>query len=251
MSNLVRTIFRNMKKPSISSGAARRSRIATNLPGVARPRTRKAGDATREKILDAAEGLFAENGFHGTSMRQVAEASDARIALVTYHFGTKDLLFDKVIERRASVMAYHRIQALDLARQRASDGPIPLKDLVEGYVWPFVERSVHGGQGWKHYSLVISRLANSPSAAKVISKHFDAVARQYLVEFRRTMPDVSETDVYHGFSFMVGAMVALSAEPGRVELLSVGRFASTDLTQAYQRLVPFLISGFEGLAVAD
>ncbi|KVH68391.1 hypothetical protein WJ42_34645 [Burkholderia cepacia] len=251
MSNFARPIVRNMKKPTISSGTAQRSRNVPNLPGVARPRTRKAGDATRERILDAAEALFAETGFHGTSMRQVAETSDARIALVTYHFGTKDLLFDKVIERRASVMAHYRIQALDLARQRASDGPIQLKDLVEGYVWPFVERSVNGGRGWKNYSLVISRLANSPNSAKVISKHFDAVARQYLVEFRRTMPGVSEADVYHGFSFMVGTMVALSAEPGRVELLSVGRFASTDLTQVYQRLVPFLISGFEGLAVVE
>ncbi|MGA7817317.1 TetR/AcrR family transcriptional regulator [Caballeronia sp.] len=195
-------------------------------------------------MLDAAENLFARHGFHGTSMRDVAEASDARIALVTYHFGTKDLLFDKMIERRASVMAHHRIQALDLARQRAQDGPIPLKDLVEGYVWPFVERSTNGGHGWKSYSLVVARLANSPDWAKVISKHFDAVARQYLAEFRKTLPEVSEEDVHHGFSFMVGAMVALIAEPGRVETLSTGRVGSSDLRRVYERLVPFLVGGF-------
>ncbi|WP_082855549.1 TetR/AcrR family transcriptional regulator [Paraburkholderia phytofirmans] len=236
-----------MKKVSVPTVPEKRNGIAQSVPGVVRQGARKAGDATREKMLDAAEELFANNGFHGTSMRDVAEASDARIALVTYHFGTKDLLFDKVVERRASVMAHRRIQALDAARLRTPEGPLPIKDLVEGYVWPFVERSADGGQGWKSYSRLVARLANSPDWAKIISKHYDAVARQYVVEFRKALPDVSEEDVHHGFSFMVGAMVALIAEPGRVEALSTGRFAASDLRHVYDRLVPFLVAGFHSL----
>ncbi|MGH8436103.1 MAG: TetR/AcrR family transcriptional regulator [Pseudomonas sp.] len=198
-------------------------------------------------MLDAAEALFAKDGYHGTSMRDVAEATESGIALVTYHFGTKDVLFNKVVERRASFMAHQRILALDAARARAADGPVALRDLVAGYVWPFIERSANGGPGWKNYALLVARLANSPDWAKVISDHYDAVARQYVAEFRRALPTVREEDVYHAFSFMVGSMLALGAEPRRVENLSFGKYKSDKLERGYDILLPFLVGGFEAL----
>jgi len=199
-------------------------------------------------MLDGAEALFAMHGYHGTSMRDVANATNTRIALVTYHFGTKDILFSKVVERRASYMAHQRILALDAAKAKAKNGPIPLKELVAGYVWPFVERSAHGGQGWKNYSLLVARLGNTPDWAKVISDYYDPIARQYIVEFRKTLPDVEDEDIHHAFSFMVGSMLALIAEPGRVENLSYGKFKSTRPDHVYQRMLPFLVGGFSAMA---
>jgi hypothetical protein len=89
-------------------------------------------------------------------------------------------------------MALQRIRALDAARSRARAATVPIRELVEGCVWPFVERSTNGGQGWKSYSLLVARLANSPVWANVISDHYDAVARQYLAEFCRSLPKVDE-----------------------------------------------------------
>lgn len=218
-----------------------------HVPGVARANGRKAGDATRERMLDAAEVLFALDGFHGTSMREVAVQSDARLALVAYHFGTKEALFDRVVERRASYMAHQRMQLLDAARSRAGDGPIPLEDLVAGYVKPFVERSSNGGRGWKHYALLVARASNAPDYAKVIGVHYNAVARLYLSEFFRTLPAVQEERIVHAFSFMVGTMLSLVAEPGRVESLSSGRYASRDLERVFSTMLPFLVSGFSAL----
>lgn len=232
-----------MKKTASTTAADR-----VSLPGVSRSSPRKSGEATRERMLDGAEALFAMHGYHGTSMRDVAEATDSQIALVTYHFGTKDILFSKVVERRASYMGHQRILALDAARAKAGHSPIPLEELVAGYVRPFVERSVHGGQGWKNYSLLVARLGNTPDWAKVISDHYDPIARQYIVEFRKSLPGVVEEDVYHGFSFMVGAMLAIIAEPGRVESLSFGQFKSTRIDHVYQRMLPFLVGGFSAMA---
>lgn len=146
-------------------------------------------------------------------------------------------------------MAHQRILALDSARARATDAPIPLRDLVAGYVWPFVERSANGGQGWKNYALLVARLANSPDWAKVISDHYDAVARQYVAEFRRALPTVSDEDVFHAFSFMVGTMLALVAEPRRVESLSLGKYRSDNLERVFTTMLPFLVGGFEALVM--
>jgi len=49
-------------------------------------------------ILDAARGLFAEQGFRGTTMRAVAERAGVDLALVHYYFETKAKLFDAVVE---------------------------------------------------------------------------------------------------------------------------------------------------------
>ena len=208
---------------------------------------RKAGQATRERMLDSAEELFAAQGYNGTSMRDVARKVEAPIALVTYHFESKENLFDRVIERRASYMALARIKALDEARTAAGNGPIPLQALIEGYVWPFIERSSRGGPGWKNYSQLVARLANSPRWTPVISKHYDGVARQYVGEFRRALPSIGEADVYHAFNFMAGTMVCAVAEPGRVEKLSQGRHVASDLEDLFDRMIPFLVAGFRSM----
>ncbi len=198
-------------------------------------------------MLDAAEELFAAHGFHGTSMRDVAVAMGCGIALVTYHFGTKDVLFSTVIKRRAAYMAHERILALDQARAKAKGKPVPVEDIVTGYVWPFVERSAAGGRGWKNYSLFIARHANSPEFAKVIDQHYDPVARQYLNELERTFPSMPQVDLYYAFSLMVGAMVSIVAEPGRVENLSSGLIKASDAEAAFQRMLPFFSAGFRAL----
>jgi AcrR family transcriptional regulator len=216
-------------------------------PGITRANTRRDGAGTRERILDAAEELFAIHGFHGTSMRDVAEVIGSGIALVTYHFGTKDVLFSTVIKRRAAYMAHERILALDAARARVQGKALPVEDLVSGYVWPFVERSVAGGKGWKNYSLFVARHANSPEFSKILSEHYDPVARQYLNEFERTFPGMPQKDLYYAFSFMVGAMVATVAEPGRVEHLSFGQIKASDVEEVFKRMLPFLSAGFKSL----
>ena len=46
------------------------------------------GQGTRERILKAAEALFAERGFETVSLRDITGAADANVAAVNYHFGS-------------------------------------------------------------------------------------------------------------------------------------------------------------------
>jgi TetR/AcrR family transcriptional regulator len=56
-------------------------------------------EATRNTILDAAERIFAERGFAGTSMRELAREAQTSQALLHHHFGTKAGLYDAVKQR--------------------------------------------------------------------------------------------------------------------------------------------------------
>src|SRR6476469_2045809 len=65
---------------------------------MARPRKEAAGD-TREKILRAALEQFAQNSFHGTSMREVAKAVGVRESALYHHFKSKDAILSALVER--------------------------------------------------------------------------------------------------------------------------------------------------------
>ena len=48
---------------------------------------------TKQRLLDAAEVLFAEKGFDGVSIRELAAAADVNVAAVNYHFQGKQNLY--------------------------------------------------------------------------------------------------------------------------------------------------------------
>src|SRR3954463_14130642 len=74
-----------------------------------RPRKEAGGD-TREKILRVALEQFAQNSFHGTSMREVAKAVGVRESALYHHFESKDAILAALVERhgpgRALVLAH-------------------------------------------------------------------------------------------------------------------------------------------------
>jgi len=55
----------------------------------------------REHILVAAEDLFAEKGFDGTSVRDIAQQAGVNLAMISYYFGSKEKLLESLIEFRA------------------------------------------------------------------------------------------------------------------------------------------------------
>src|SRR5689334_11247838 len=58
----------------------------------------------KEKILEAAEILFAEHGYEGTSIRQLAKKAEVNIAMISYYFGSKEKLFEELVEHRSSIL---------------------------------------------------------------------------------------------------------------------------------------------------
>ncbi|MCB0079823.1 MAG: TetR/AcrR family transcriptional regulator [Caldilineaceae bacterium] len=55
------------------------------------------GQQTRERLLDAAVRLFAEHGYHGASMRQIAESADVAVGGIYNHFRNKEEILTAVI----------------------------------------------------------------------------------------------------------------------------------------------------------
>ena len=58
----------------------------------------------REIILSTAMKLFGQKGFEGTSVREIASGADVNPAMISYYFGSKEKLFEKLVEQKASFL---------------------------------------------------------------------------------------------------------------------------------------------------
>src|SRR5688500_20384695 len=73
------------------------------------PNTNPDSAQTRERLLDAAEKLFAEQGFHSASVRDITREAKCNIASVNYHFGGKSNLYREVFLRRLRDLRERRL----------------------------------------------------------------------------------------------------------------------------------------------
>lgn len=98
----------------------------------------------QDRLLDAAEQLFSEHGFDGTSVRDIAAAAGCNIAAVNYYFGSKDNLYTEVWRRQLVQMRDARLQAIEQVMSE-SDGKPSLEDLLKSFanafIGPFVDES--------------------------------------------------------------------------------------------------------------
>jgi AcrR family transcriptional regulator len=99
------------------------------------------GAQTRERLLDAAERLFAENGFAATSVRDITAAASSNIAAVNYHFGGKHNLYHEVFRRRMAAMRDQRIASIRQVQGGANSLEGVLYAFATAFLQPLVDRS--------------------------------------------------------------------------------------------------------------
>jgi AcrR family transcriptional regulator len=58
----------------------------------------------KEKIIQSATKLFSTQGFEGTSVREIASDAGVNVAMINYYFGSKEKLFESVVEYRAAFL---------------------------------------------------------------------------------------------------------------------------------------------------
>ena len=94
--------------------------------------------STSEQILDAAEKLFSQTGYHATTLRNITQEAKVNLAAVNYHFGSKEELVNAVIERRIVPINNIRMKMLNEIEKKTEtqnyqpDTSEILKALIEG-----------------------------------------------------------------------------------------------------------------------
>ncbi len=170
---------------------------------------------TRTQLLDAAERLFAERGFPGTSVRAIADLAGANLAAVGYHFGSKADLLAAVVRRVIEPITAAQTAGLDRLLARTPDPQVT--DLVEAFAGPLFDEMPAGDEGGARTSRLIVRIIGDPSEEMRTwtGSAEDAVRDRYLAAFGRALPGLSEEELW----FRIRGMLAVTAVD-RVEVHS-------------------------------
>ncbi|WP_175856469.1 TetR/AcrR family transcriptional regulator [Burkholderia anthina] len=192
----------------------------------------------RERVLDAAERLFAEGGFDGVSMRDIATTAQVGLPLIVYHFETKRNLYRSLFERRKTVLEA-RLAALHSPVDAGED---PIEHIVRAFVVPVIQ--IQGTEAGIAYAKLVAREASDPRESErgIVADYFDPFAKEFVKAIRKALPGHDTRYANWAYLFAVGALV-MSVFDRRIERISSGKVKPDDLRRKTEYLVNFIAAG--------
>lgn len=193
-------------------------------------------------ILLAAEKLFAQRGYHGVSLREIAAEAGVPLALVGYYFGAKHELFHAIFAHwRPTIEA--RLALLRDAVARTQPQPEALHRIVRAFVEP-VLRMRTSPEG-EFYALLVSRelLYVRDETDRVLREFFDPLAHAFIDALHTVRPQASRAQAAWSYQFALGALLHHISDR-RVQRLSRGSNQPNDAAAA-PLLIRFITAGID------
>ncbi len=232
----------------LAAKAPRKSAAKVSATPKAGRRMSRAGSDTRGKLLDAAERLFADNGYDGTSLRDIAVRAQQHVALSTYHFGTKERLFEEVIQRRAADMEAIRLAGLDKINASTLSSSEAVRALIEAYALPMIRARYGSSRQWQAHVRLLSQLISVKRWVPLIRKHYDTCGVRFIAKFEEVLPNANREAVLDSFSFMISNMLYVCSYTNRFDNLKKQKHsAKEDIAAATENFLRFTHAGFMAL----
>ena len=161
--------------------------------------------ATRDRLLDAAEQLFAEHGFADASLRQITALAEANVASVNYHFGAKEDLYEAVFLRRIRPMNLERTRRLDALANAAE--PPELATVLDILLAPIVELATSRLPQRHPFVRLMSRnlIEPPPFMAAVVSRELGPMLQRVFPLLRRAVPHLDGPALQFRLRLLMGA----------------------------------------------
>lgn len=205
---------------------------------------------TRDRILNAAERLFAQRGYYGVTIREITREAGVDVALASYYFGPKADMFRAVLARRAEELHGALLRSLDDTAAQAGDRPPGIEALIRAFAQPSIDRLVRGGDGWRNYIHMMAGIYSSQQSeflAAMNAMYMPAMTR-FMELARQSIPTASERGITLSFYMLLTAVIGIYTEKAGLEDLSGGAIKPTDFDAILDHAAPFFAAGFHRMA---
>lgn len=191
---------------------------------------------TKHKILETAERLIGEQGYSGTSLRQIIAEAEVNLAAIHYHFGSKEELVDELILRKVAPVNVERMARMDALE--ANPSALTVRGALEAMLWPMA----HAADRDPRFVRLMGRMLSEGHLHTIVKKHFGTVSERFLVLLRRALPHLSEDEAMWRAHFATGALAhTMCGAPD-----PTGKGASGGSFRGrIARLIAFLEGGFQ------
>lgn len=200
----------------------------------------------RGAILQSAQRLFAERGFHGVSIRDIAHAAGVPLALVGYYFGPKLELYHTIFREHAGYLRA-RLHGLAEAQVHAAPDEL-LTEIVKAFVLPVLDLGT-SADGHTFLRLLARGMSEQLEEDRpIIEELFDPLATAFIDALTRAQPGVQRATVAWCYQFALGALIHHVTDD-RIQRLSPGSGAE-QRRRAADLLVRFIAHGVTGACAA-
>ncbi|WP_440904995.1 TetR/AcrR family transcriptional regulator [Catenovulum sp. SX2] len=197
---------------------------------------------TKTKILEAAEQLFAEQGFNSTSLRQITNEANVNLASVNYHFGSKKSLIQAVLARYLEIFMPILKQELD----KVAANQVSTEAIIQAFVPPLFELNKLGKQSAKHFTVMIGRGYSETQGhlRKFIVNEYGEVLAQIIELFSQALPKLTKQELFWRLHFSLGSLVFVMSSSGALEEIAMSDFFEQASTKTIvQKVVPYVAAG--------
>jgi AcrR family transcriptional regulator len=201
----------------------------------------------RAAILLAAEKLFAQQGYHSVSLRDIAQEAQVPLALVGYYFGPKQDLFYAIFEHWNDTLDA-RLAALKQAMANAGKKH-RLREIVQAFVEPVLK--LRASAEGEYYALLVARelMYNTQEADRVLREFFDPMAHAFIDAIEHSFAGIKRTDAAWAYQFAVGALLHNISDT-RVTRLARS-LVPLEAEQGQQMLIDFIEHGISACLLAQ
>ncbi|HDZ9328132.1 TetR/AcrR family transcriptional regulator [Vibrio cholerae] len=199
--------------------------------------------STKEKILDVAEGLFAEYGFNDTSLRTITSKAGVNLASVNYHFGDKKTLVRAVLNRYLEAFMPEMKQSLERLNERDD---YDMAEVFEALRAPLRSLSELRPNGTSRFMLLIGRGYTDVQGHLrwFITNRYNDVLTLFTDSVLKANPNLTRETLFWRLHFTLGTCVFTMASSQALAEIAENDFGSkVDPKSVVDQLVPYLAAG--------
>lgn len=193
-----------------------------------------------DEILDVAEIMFADFGFAGTSMRQVAEVVEANPSLISYYFSNKENLFRAVFLRRGLKISEERVVRLEALEKKGNYTP---RDLVRAFLEP--PEKLRGSKQGRAFLRLHARMHMEPEEISYDLRRqvYQASTEAFASSFARLLPQLPLITIHHKISLMIGAYLYAFSDTNRLQEFCAPDWPKPAREQLLEDVIEFVTAG--------
>ncbi|TDK81067.1 TetR/AcrR family transcriptional regulator [Vibrio cholerae] len=199
--------------------------------------------STKEKILDVAEGLFAEYGFNDTSLRTITSKAGGNLASVNYHFGDKKTLVRAVLNRYLEAFMPEMKQSLERLNERDD---YDMAEVFEALRAPLRSLSELRPNGTSRFMLLIGRGYTDVQGHLrwFITNRYNDVLTLFTDSVLKANPNLTRETLFWRLHFTLGTCVFTMASSQALAEIAENDFGSkVDPKSVVDQLIPYLAAG--------
>ena len=166
----------------------------------------------KQRLLDAAEPLFAERGFESVSVRDITQLAKANVAAINYHFGTREGLIAWVVARHLPPLNDERLVRLEsLERKGGAAKAAPMEEVLDAWVRPVVGIVRKSGLSERLCCKLLGRMLamQGEGFSQAMAEHRRVVNERFARALAKSLPTVAPEELAWRMHFVLGGLVHL------------------------------------------